>query len=85
MYQIVLTSCGNPDFGQNPSDPMSPAKIVAANSIEECQVSARKYIEDYDLGGGNWSGGQVYQDGDYVGYVSYNGRFWDKDSKYGRL
>lgn len=85
MYQIVLTSCGNPDFGQNPRKPMSPAKCISANSIEECQVAARKYVDDYDLGAGNWSGGQVYQDGEYVGYVSYNGRFWDKDSEYGRL
>lgn len=85
MYQIVLTSCGNPDFGQNPNESMSPTKIVAANSIEECQVAASKYVDDYDLGSGNYSGGQVYQDGDYVGRVSYNGRFWSKDSEYGRL
>lgn len=85
MYQILLTSCGNPDFGQNPYESMSPAKTVRANSIEECQVAACQYVDDYDLGAGNYSGGQVYQDGEYIGRISYNGRFWDKDSEYGRL
>ena len=85
MYQIVLASCGNPDRGQNPNESISPTKIVVVNSIEECQVVVSKYVDDYDLGAGNYAGGQVYQDGDYIGRVSYNGRFWDKYSKYGRL
>ena len=36
----------------------------------------RKYIEDYDIGSGNWIGGQVYDDdGNLIGQIHYNGRF----------
>lgn len=84
MYTVVLRSCGNIDHGQNPYETMSPTRGYQANTIEECQQAVRDYIEKWDLGGGNWVGGNVYNDSnEYVGNISYNGRFWDKDTEYG--
>ena len=84
-YSVVLKSCGNPDRRQNPHETLSPTEVYWANSIEECQDAVLDYIEEWDLGGGNWAGGNVYDDnGEYVGNISYNGRFWDKDHKYGK-
>lgn len=53
-----------------------------AKTIEECRVIVRGYIEANDLGASNWTGGRVYQDGKQVGYISYNGRYWQKGSEY---
>ena len=44
----------------------------------------RAFIEENALGSSNYSGGKIYEGDEYVGYVSYNGRFWDKYSKYGK-
>lgn len=36
----------------------------------------REYIEYYYIGGGNWTGEQVYDDnGNLIGRIYYNGRF----------
>ena len=84
IYSVILTSCGNPDRGQNPFEPMYgvPSERVYTASIEECQKRVREYIEEYNLGGGNWSGGNVYDGlGNLIGNISYNGRFWPKEEK----
>lgn len=42
-------------------------------------------VQDNCLGSGQWCGGQVYQEKvGYIGRCSYNGRFWSKDTEYGR-
>lgn len=30
----------------------------------------------HELGGGNWTGGQVFDGGTQIAYISYNGRAW---------
>ena len=53
-------------------------KYKVVKNLKEAQRACRKYIEDNDLGGGNWTGGNIYNDeGDIVGYISYNGRAWE--------
>lgn len=85
MYRVCLKSCGNIDFDENPFQEISPLRVVEANSIDECITIVWDYIEEYNLGGGNWIGGQVYDDvNNYLGKISYNGRFWDKDHPYGK-
>jgi hypothetical protein len=75
---VTCTSVGNPDFRQDPDRPISPQFIKAVANVSEASALCRSYIEHHDLGGGNWSGGQVYnKDGMQVAYVSYNGRVWD--------
>ena len=77
-YKVILSAHGNIDHGENPYKPLFPEKEVQADSIEECQKIVRNFIDETDIGGGNWTGGKVYdlRTGEKVGYISYNGRFW---------
>jgi len=77
---IVWLSCvGNPDHRQDPWRPLPgvPSGIgVAVSSLSEAREEVRRYIAEYDLGGGNWTGGQIYRAGESepIARVSYNGR-----------
>lgn len=87
MYKVTLLACGNIDIGEDPYDNIVkgvriPTDVVECDSIEECQRVVRSYIEKYCLGGSNWLGGKVFRNGEQVGYISYNGRYWPKGSKY---
>ena len=58
------------------------AHTVKVSSLREASQICRKFIDDNELGGGNWTGGDITDDeGDLIGYVSYNGRVW-KDHSY---
>lgn len=48
-------------------------------SIEEASDVCCNFIDENDLGGGNWSGGNVFRDGEMVARISYNGRIWNPD------
>lgn len=82
-YKVALTAHGNIDHGANPYAMVAPPLNVFADTIEELQQAVRDYIEEYDLGGGNWTGGQVTETatGKKVGYISYNCRYWDETAK----
>lgn len=87
MYTVTLSACGNIDHNENPySNYVNGNKVKPmvskAKTIEECQVIVRGYIEGNDLGAENWTGGKVYLNGERVGYISYNGRYWEKGSEY---
>lgn len=87
MYLVTLSACGNPDHKENPYTNVVNGiavkkDIVVADSVEECQRLVREYIENNSLGAGNWNGGRVFENGMRVGYISYNGRYWEKGSKY---
>lgn len=90
MYKLILQACGNPDHMENPNDNIVNGKIVQeeqklCNTIEECQMVARDYIKTNDLGSGNWNGGFVFDEyNNQVGYISYNGKYWEKGNKYYR-
>ena len=90
MYKVTLKACGNIDHDENPYLPIVnkayiESKVELCKSIEECQKKVREYIEKYNLGAGNWIGGEVYEKTkNYVGRISYNGKFWDKKTEYGR-
>ena len=85
QYIVVLRSCGNIDHNECPYEEVAPSKFVHTETIEECSEKVRNYIEDYCLGSGQWCGGQVYQEEvGYIGRISYNGRFWGKDTEYGK-
>ena len=38
------------------------------------------FVEDKELGSGNWAGGQVFANDRLVAYVSYNGRLWTEET-----
>lgn len=75
---VRVSCCGNPDQGQDPGKPLYgvPCTALPFGSLREASALCRKYIEEHDLGGGNWDGGDVYVKGTVVAKVSYNGRVW---------
>lgn len=77
-YLVMLSAAGNPDRGQ--FAPVAPSTSVRVPSLRAAQRACRAYIDRHDLGGGNWSGGEVHMvRGDMVkrvGRFTYNGRFW---------
>ena len=81
LYTVKMSSVGNPDFGEDPKKSKSPKINMPCNSLKECSRHCLKYIGMFDLGGGNWNGGQVFQDGIQIARISYNGRIWDMDDK----
>ena len=72
-YKFVLQGVGNPDFRQFAD--IAPKK-TGSGTLAEIREIAREYIEEWDLGGGNFIG-------DIEGglSISYNGRLWDEDKK----
>lgn len=84
MYEILLSACGNPDKGEDPnSNIVNGVKVrcywAMGETIDDVVKEARRYIERFNLGAGNWNGGKIILD-DYsvVGYMSYNGRVWSE-------
>ena len=76
---VTLSSVGNPDFDQDPSRslPGVTGQRKRVDDLAHASRVCREYIEENGLGGGNWSGGDVFdENGALVGKVSYNGRVW---------
>lgn len=80
-YSVHLTNCGNIDHGQNPHSwlPGTRTGWLEVDSVHEASVLCRAYIDAYDLGGGNWSGGEIKESetGLVLACVAYNGRVFD--------
>lgn len=74
MIEMTLRSVGNPDFGQYA--PLSPKLKVKVATLADAKAAAQAYIDQYDLGGGNFVDPALKQDGKLIGYLSYNMRFW---------
>jgi hypothetical protein len=81
-YSVILSAHGNPDHYESPYEKVAPSAVKHCKSIEECQAAVREYIDKHGLGGGNFTGGDVYQYGEVVGRISYNGRYWPLGSEY---
>lgn len=84
MMIVKLSSCGNPDFRQNPDEPLygCPDEFYAhVATFKGASELCTRYINRWELGGGNWSGGQVYNGDKQIAKVSYNGRVWDMNDK----
>lgn len=77
-YTVSLSAHGNIDHGENPYAFLEgvPHGTESAETIEELQQIVREYIDKYDLGGGNWTGGEVKENGKVIGKISYNSRYW---------
>ena len=86
--KVTLSSVGNPDFRQDPNSPLygcEKNKKVKVSSFKEARDLCVKFINDNDLGSGNWSGGDVSDDsGKIIAVVSYNGRVWEGDTLTGK-
>lgn len=77
---VTLESVVNPDhrFDYNRA---IPRKEVEVNSLEEAQKVCRDYINETGIGGGNWAGGEVWEDGVKIARISYNCRIWTPDDR----
>ena len=77
-YKVLLARVGNPDFGQDSrrSLPGVPRRTLRVASLADASKACRVYIAHYELGGGNWLGGEVQKAGEVIAKISYNGRAW---------
>lgn len=76
---VELSAVPNPDFefGWN-AEVDIPPRYVAVSSLRDASKVAQDFIRREDLGGGNWTGGAVFNDqGKQVARISYNGRVWE--------
>jgi hypothetical protein len=77
MLTVNLEAKGNEDFRE--SFHFKDTAIVG--TLEEASQECREYIKVNDLGGGNWVGGQVFDEqGNQIAAISYNGRIWRTDN-----
>lgn len=74
-FTVTLKAMPNPDFDQY-GDIGVPASRALVQTLRAASKLCRDYIAAWNLGGGNWAGGQVYRDGDQIAQISYNGRVW---------
>lgn len=84
-YRVLLAVRGNPDHGQDPDRPpygMPGDRVASASSIEAAQTLVRAFIDDHEVGGGNWVGGDVWHAGHRLGRISYNGRFHEAPGEF---
>lgn len=72
MFRLKLSSVPNPD--QDEWFAPAPTRYLTVSSIDDASKKCQAYIARYNLGAGNWAGGQVTQDGKQVALISYNGR-----------
>ena len=86
MFEIKkLTNVGNVDLRQNPDEllwgtvSISGIKVKKLSNLREM---VRSYCDKYELGSGNFVTPKVYRKGKYIGWFSYNGRFWRKRDDY---
>lgn len=78
-YSVRLASVGNPDFRQDPTKPLYGVrnKNIKVSTMEAASNACMDYIDEHELGFGNWAGGQVTDDDKLVAQISYNGRVWE--------
>lgn len=80
MFTVTLEAKPNPDYtGSNDWRGYVNIKktFVSVASLQEASKVCKDFIEESDLGGGNWTGGQVFENGSQIAHISYNGRVWE--------
>lgn len=79
-YRVKLDNRGNPDYRQDSERRLPGTPYIEANTdtLVEARELCARYIALCDLGGGNWTGGEVTRlsDNVVIGKFSYNGRLW---------
>jgi len=74
MFELKLASVPNPDRDEWFAP--GPLQVVSVKSLLEASRKCKKYIAEYNLGAGNWVGGQVSKNNKQVARISYNGKIW---------
>lgn len=81
---VITKHCRNPDIiGGYWQPPVNTGRAIPVHieNLDHASNICREYIERNGLGGGNWSGGDVYDNGKAIAYVSFNGRTWPPREK----
>ena len=77
-FMVVLAAPGNPDYRQYVS--IAPPGLGFGWSIGDSVKSTLAYIQEFELGGGNWGldSGKVYdaRQGRVTHRIAYNGTIW---------
>lgn len=73
--RVRLESKANQDLRGDSRD--IKERFVDVCSLKNAQAVCNNFIAGCGLGGGNWTGGQVFDNGIQVAEISYNGRIWD--------
>lgn len=76
LFEARMESVGNPDHGQYA--PVSEPCTLSAHTLPELLVKIEAYRDENDLGGGNWVDPKITCGDKVIGWVSYNGRVWDR-------
>lgn len=82
MFKVIITTVGNPDYNQDPDRPLwgvPEGEALDAPTLEALVEKVREFQDDYDIGGGNWSLCRVFKAEKLIGFMSYNGRVWDRE------
>jgi hypothetical protein len=77
IYQVKPSFMGNPDRGQN-SAPVKP-RTFSADNLNDLRDMISDFLDNNGLGAGNWGTAKVLKDNQIYGWMSYNGRIWDRD------
>ena len=81
--RVYLSAAPNPDFSINSyrGRVRISQEYRIVSSYAEASRVCRDYIVENELGGGNWTGGQILDGaGHAVAHVSYNGRVWEGEA-----
>lgn len=54
---------------------------IRAATLRMASEVCRAWIDANKLGGGNWTGGQVFNGKKQIARISYNGRVWDMNGQ----
>ena len=78
-YTVSLSAEPNPDYDEDTQEGSVniPEQLVPVKSVSEARNKVMQFISENDLGSGNWSGGQIFENGKPIAFVSYNGRVWE--------
>ncbi len=83
--EVILASCGNPDHYQDPDRPMWGCHEnckVEVKSIEEASQICREFVRYFNLGGGNWIGGQVIKNKQIIARIVVTGKIFLPEDKH---
>jgi hypothetical protein len=77
---VELAHAPNPDIqggGYWEGVPPEGVRLIPVSSVAEASQVCREFLDQWGLGGGNWTGGDVRENGTVVARISYNGRAWN--------
>ena len=77
--EVELEAIINPDYSRNSHEGSVKIKKhrIKVKSLLDAQDKVLDFIDENDLGGGNFISANIFSNGKKIGRVSYNGRLWD--------